>query len=225
MHKLFPELVDDLHSRVDVLAAPQIADQLGATSSIPDHSAGTWCYWRYSVLWAEAMFSGSTGHFFAELGPIPALTRAMIFSISSLGTPSLSLVQVSTTQPLPIDVVPITKKDPLDKLTTSYLAYPSIRHKWTSGSFPRYMGSKGDSDLITWILSSTVLSQSNLDIARQAAEVTRLQTAIGTRAESLYPWLPSIRLQHRKTSHYQFSYPNPRRVKKKNQLFLFPLFC
>ena len=41
IHKLFPELLDDFHSRVDVLAASQIADQLGVTSSIPDYSAGT----------------------------------------------------------------------------------------------------------------------------------------------------------------------------------------
>ena len=39
------------------------------------------------VLWAETMFSGSTGHFFAELGPIPALTGAMIFPKVAWGLP------------------------------------------------------------------------------------------------------------------------------------------
>lgn len=33
----------DLYSRVAVLAAPQIADQLGMTRPIPDHSVGICC--------------------------------------------------------------------------------------------------------------------------------------------------------------------------------------
>lgn len=69
-----------LHSGLADLAARWTADQLGSIRPISDHSVDVCFCWRLQdVLLAGAMLSVSTGHPLAELDPIPALTRAMVF--------------------------------------------------------------------------------------------------------------------------------------------------
>lgn len=101
-----------LHSSLADLAARWTADQLGSIRPISDHSVDVcFCCRLQDVLLAGAMLSVSTGHPLAELGPIPALTRAMVFLKVECNS-QFSCGPGVYTKALAVDLVPITRKQP-----------------------------------------------------------------------------------------------------------------